>query len=154
VKDEIDVVWNAVTEALSRWRNTFPQPPAYFVSWPADFNASEKREARLYVRAYLDANEHLYASGIERVHLLEAVEALKGDFPIAKGNQDQAIMPMVKETCYDDGRLTKLHSLTGSYTGSIMSENEALEVTDEEMEDEQEHTHSAERRSKLQIRAR
>jgi hypothetical protein len=32
VKDEIDVVWSAVTEALIRWRNTFPEPPANSVS--------------------------------------------------------------------------------------------------------------------------
>jgi hypothetical protein len=103
----------------------------------------------LYVRAYLDANEHLYANLIEREHLLEAVEALKADSPFDKGKHTQAIMSMVTEACYDYGRLKKLRSLTGSRTSSVINENEALDVANEEMEDEQEHTHGTERRSAL-----
>jgi hypothetical protein len=73
------------------------------------------------VRAYLNANEHLYANGIEPEHLLETVKALKGDFPFAKGKHNHAIMSMVTEACYDHSRLKKPRCPTGGHVGSDMS---------------------------------
>ena len=115
---EINIIWNEYNAFLDRWSYTFPEPSAENISWPLNFTEvrydyaksmwkvtnllpphlqKERATIRKLARNLVKEHPHLASKAVNPEELQEALQTLKDNWPISKGNVTAIVQLVLDE---------------------------------------------------------